>query len=755
MRIENSLRIIDKLSSFLKETIDLNTSETKKIENVEGFYKLEGTTENTGDDESYIIYDCSAMNDNFNFSELSNVKERDENFSSIIVIFRNWDHERELFFKAQKNLKREERTKLKEIYSQKISYYTDIDIEMEIPVDEDGINYLEYKYNKEYNDEEKIELKGFVYNVSMAELKEVFNVTGSNLFNKNVRYGLNKDRTGLKLKAKFKKYIQVKCLMNYENDEKMFKNLSTLFDIDKKTLNYNQPEQFWFYHNGITIFSYDSIPIDRTGDTVKINPRKISVINGAQTLTQFFTGMEELTLDMDSLVENIDDLDEDELLGLKSELKTLIKEASKDIFVKTIFIEGNEENVKEITSGLNTQIPILEEDQLADKDIVKKINTNLKSSQIKILKEGENPGTYRGIKILDFAKLYLITKMKPGTSKNFQKRKLEETIEEIDAELENPDSKVTLLDNLNQALNIDNWWKKRPRSERENHIELDSYGKNYFQSFVINEIDESEDSIDDELLLQLYNKFIKVFNTKNLTVGDFKTDTLFEKYRSKEITLLKKSISKSIEEIDKNNLIDYINKNRENMYSVSNTIMDYMGNEGIKVEYFRVIAIKDWKVKESYPFPNSTFNDLYQWDGYPKGDKYKEFSESKFLQELKKEYPVFILSWKEINTKEQREDSKQLVQDLEIIEDFSFIEYKEAAEKVYKNTVKAFKSGDENLFPKISNDLKFHIRPKAANAEDTFEFSNGELLTKRTFWANSKTIEELIVEKGYDKFFKK
>ena len=37
-----------------------------------------------------------------------------------------------------------------------------------------------------------------------------------------------------------------------------------------------------------------------------------------------------------------------------------------------------------------------------------------------------------------------------------------------------------------------------------------------------------------------------------------------------------------------------------------------------------------------------------------------------------------------------------------------------------------------------------HVRPKAANSEDTFEFTNGLQITKRTFWANRETINELI-----------
>lgn len=38
----------------------------------------------------------------------------------------------------------------------------------------------------------------------------------------------------------------------------------------------------------------------------------------------------------------------------------------------------------------------------------------------------------------------------------------------------------------------------------------------------------------------------------------------------------------------------------------------------------------------------------------------------------------------------------------------------------------------------------FHVRTKAVNAEDTFEFSNGKQITKRTFWANKNTLDILL-----------
>lgn len=51
---------------------------------------------------------------------------------------------------------------------------------------------------------------------------------------------------------------------------------------------------------------------------------------------------------------------------------------------------------------------------------------------------------------------------------------------------------------------------------------------------------------------------------------------------------------------------------------------------------------------------------------------------------------------------------------------------------------KAFKTGDEAMFPKMGAGLKFHVRPKAINGDDTFEFTNGAQITKRSFWANQE-----------------
>lgn len=49
--------------------------------------------------------------------------------------------------------------------------------------------------------------------------------------------------------------------------------------------------------------------------------------------------------------------------------------------------------------------------------------------------------------------------------------------------------------------------------------------------------------------------------------------------------------------------------------------------------------------------------------------------------------------------------------------------------------------------PKVKDNISFHIRPKAVNASDTFEFTDGTFQTKRTFWANRTLIQEIIDSK--------
>lgn len=102
-----------------------------------------------------------------------------------------------------------------------------------------------------------------------------------------------------------------------------------------------------------------------------------------------------------------------------------------------------------------------------------------------------------------------------------------------------------------------------------------------------------------------------------------------------------------------------------------------------------------------------------------------------------------MIDWKEC----ANQDSKRTIEKIRFIPEFSFKDYEDDAKVVYDLTIKAFEEGKEEEFPKMKDALSFHVRPKAVNGEDTFEFTNGKQITKRTFWANKKTIDGIIEKK--------
>lgn len=204
-------------------------------------------------------------------------------------------------------------------------------------------------------------------------------------------------------------------------------------------------------------------------------------------------------------------------------------------------------------------------------------------------------------------------------------------------------------------------------------------------------------------------------------------------------------IAKEVDELK-----DYLNNHKISQYVYAKEIEKFLEIKGKNISYFRVIkrywdSKKGYFPKEAFAFPNRTFSELYQNDikkdaGFEGEKGYKNYDQSLFHTEIEKAYPVFVLDF------EESTDSAKKIKSIEFIPEFSFAEKTEQAKIVYDKTVKAFERGNEDLFPKVSNENEFHIRPKAANANDTFEFTNGEQITKRTFWANRATVNELIKE---------
>ena len=114
----------------------------------------------------------------------------------------------------------------------------------------------------------------------------------------------------------------------------------------------------------------------------------------------------------------------------------------------------------------------------------------------------------------------------------------------------------------------------------------------------------------------------------------------------------------------------------------------------------------------------------------------EEFENSKFAHEISKRFPVFIINF---------EDFKQnIIKDVKIISEFSFEIFNQDAKEVYNKTKDAFDKGDENAFVKSNDNLKFYVRINTSNDNETFEFSNGEQISRRTFAAKKETVKELL-----------
>lgn len=702
------------------------------------FWTLDGEDEASNDDVNYIIYDCSNEMGIFDIDAYRKVIEENlgDSLYSPVIIFENLDSEYSMRDQIYSTLRKADKKKeFNKFFDEKISLYADSKAEITIEVEERGVNYLEYKPHNINIEAKDYYLEGYIYNVSYFQLKKILNVTGKRLFKENIRVGLENNRTGKKLKKEFKNYILVGLyyeLLSKQNEkEKIMEILALNEDIICKS----SPEKFWFYHNGVTIFSYDMTKkINRSNNQIKLNPNKISIINGAQTLTNLYSAIHELNNELPKKISDLDFIEG----NVEEWVNDKLNQICKNIQLKTIIIDGSAKYVNKISIGLNTQIPIDEKDIIAVTEEVDKINSSLKKGFIKISRDGEKSAE-ANLSVIEFAKKYLMIIGQPGKSKNLNKTELRTNITNALEEVNKPD----FIPKLNILIELDKWWKstRNPEAflndENISNDEYFKYGKNYFGSYLLRRL---ESEIDEENFYNLFNLFVKEFHSikNNVGIEDFKNDELFKKYIANVETQNCNKV-KSILEINCSEIYQYVNEHKKNNYTISNTISDYLISKRIDISYFRVIAIANKKVKEAYPFPNKTFSQLYQEKSESDNVTKLTFEQSLFKQEVDRKFPVFIVVW-------EGYEKGMVMKSIEFIPEFSFVRYEANAETVFNITKNAFEVGDESLFTKSSENIDFHIRPKGTNADDTFEFSNGIQITKRTFWANKEIIKELIKE---------
>lgn len=119
--------------------------------------------------------------------------------------------------------------------------------------------------------------------------------------------------------------------------------------------------------------------LKRNASIVELNPLNITVINGAQTITNFLRTSEETK---NLLMRTNKSIDE----NIATEI---VNEVLERLIVKTIIINGTDEYVSDISLGLNTQIPVGNNENVVTMNEVNKINKLLKTTNLKIIRAGE------------------------------------------------------------------------------------------------------------------------------------------------------------------------------------------------------------------------------------------------------------------------------------------------------------------------------------------------------------------------------
>ena len=79
--------------------------------------------------------------------------------------------------------------------------------------------------------------------------------------------------------------------------------LTDTYIADKNDGNFLLPENFWFYHNGISIYSYEKV-LETSANQIMLSPDMVSVINGAQTLTNFFLEVESVEILLEEVLKS-------------------------------------------------------------------------------------------------------------------------------------------------------------------------------------------------------------------------------------------------------------------------------------------------------------------------------------------------------------------------------------------------------------------------------------------------------------------
>lgn len=718
---------------LLINKLDIEVESIDKQKLFDNIYFWSGDSKGSVAEVNYLIF----LNSNeapFSYDVYKKLQIEELPEHKIIMIFDDLNQETIQYYDARENCSTgKEKRELMKMFDKKSSLFRNKQkIQMYV---NDGINFLEYLQSDS--------IIGNVYNVSFYELCKMLVACGVNLFKRNVRNGISTDSfSKRKLVHSFETYIKTGLYVEYKKEmdaDECFNStvLQGYLELEEQDLVFRNPDLFWFGHNGVSVF-VEGERLEIINSTIELDLANASVINGAQTMTNLYKSMFEIRL----LCENMYGKEGFEFVKKKFDkkeeyidfIKEKIDAVCKRIIIKTIFIVGKNMYVSEISDGLNTQLPINEIDIWATKEEVEIINKVLQAENIKIVRVGEYTDEYN-LSMLDFAKYYKLLSGEPGTSKNLNKYSIEDIVIGIKERLTCDDETVSKaekekLSQLKGLIEADKWWNENKRSKwsaSDNDIEnaVWRYGRNYYLAFLL-----LGEKVNPNNYSQYVEEIVRIIKTicPKIDAKEFKKNALFKKISEVYIE------SRDVKEI---NPVDYskietmlVGKHWKDITKLE--IKSIYENE-LFLEDLRIIRVD---LEKNLPFEHFSFNRLsfMELANHIDDEKYPIYEESQFYAEIHKKWNALILY---INKDEK-------VESYTIIERFSFEEYDAAAKDVYDEVVAAFIQGDESLFTKISDKKGFHIRPKAKDGSDTFEFSNGKEITKRCFWANSDIVMSLI-----------
>ena len=231
------------------------------------------------------------------------------------------------------------------------------------------------------SDEKKgLYTEGQVFVAKLYDLVKLYNDVGDSLFEKNVRYSLEKDKNSV--------------------EEAIHETLL------------KEPENFWFYSNGITLLA-DKIDCcdSKMIQILASDENQFSIINGAQTITACADFFYDPTINP----QKIDDAKNAYVL-----LRIIVVHKTENAL---LIDKRNFEN--KISISLNRQKPIDSEDLAFNSDLVYKINDlDIDSSvKFKICKKGEiNLDKKDSYYLSNVARYIMASKLqKPGAALNAYK----------------------------------------------------------------------------------------------------------------------------------------------------------------------------------------------------------------------------------------------------------------------------------------------------------------------------------------------